>query len=431
MVIVALIFAIGYNPTTLIKPPFRHSFGYYRASKYYLKLYLGPGFAVDNPQGIAAVKMIEEDDPKTHKDDSQLTVFAVNSGRGQIIYNKKFEAVRVYGKNGSGEGEFQNPMGIAVSPTGLVCVADKGNNRVVFLRYHDGKLEYTGEISGLASPTDVAIDSRDRVYIANTDNSEVLVYKNDTLLYRFGEPGIDLGMLDKPTSIAVIDIDAPFNDNHSEFVAVVDNNQKRVQIFGLKGNYRKGVNYRLIGLDDAEFNYLAVDRHGNIYVTDRYNHQIHKFDSWLRYIISVGREGGGELEFSEPRGISIGRKYGQVFLTEKDGGQYLWIGIDAYIIGFFPNEFDHKRPGTTIAIYITDIGRLRMNIVNEEGALVRNFIPDVVEKAGEHLIVWDGRDNRGRIVPPGTYKLQVRIKATYGSRYYFKKELSGRIRCVG
>ncbi|HID31880.1 MAG TPA: hypothetical protein EYP24_00695 [bacterium (Candidatus Stahlbacteria)] len=431
MSVLLLISLGGYNPTTLIKPPYRHSFGYYRASKYYLRIYLGPGFRVDNPQGVAAVKMIEEDDPRTSKDDAQLTLFAVNSGQGQIIYNCKFEAVKIYGRRGSGKGRFLSPMGIGASPTGLVCVADMGNDRVVILRYRNGKLHYESEISGLARPHDVAIDSRDRIYIANTGRSEILVYEGDSLLYRFGVEGYEPGKLHHPTAIAVIDSGARYNDEKNEFLVVIDQNRHRIQKFSLDGELKAVTSYIAIGLDDAEFSYLAIDRHGNIYATDRYNHQIHKFDHRLRYIISVGREGGGALEFYEPRGISVGRRYGQVFLTEKEGGQYLWIGIDAYLIGFFPQTFTIKRPGTTIALYITDVARLKMSIVNDNGDIIRSFFDDLIETPGEHLIVWDGRDNYGRIVPPGDYELRVWVKATYGSRFYFKKELSGRIRCVG
>ncbi|UCC11159.1 MAG: hypothetical protein JSW02_07305, partial [candidate division WOR-3 bacterium] len=96
MLLLFLIF-LDYNPQTLTVPPFKHTFGFYRASKYYLQLFLGYGYDYDNPQGIAAVKLKEHDDPKTKRDDDELTAFAVNSDRGQIVYNIGLEAVKVFG----------------------------------------------------------------------------------------------------------------------------------------------------------------------------------------------------------------------------------------------------------------------------------------------------------------------------------------------
>ncbi|GAH25850.1 unnamed protein product [marine sediment metagenome] len=154
---------LDYKPQTLAVPPFKHTFGFYRASKYYLQLFLGPGYTYNDPQGIAAVKLKELDNPKTKKDDDELTVFAVNSGKGQIIFNIGLEAVKIYGN----KKMFTNPKGIAANEDGLIAVADFGNSRVVKLQYEHGKIKQVGELSLPGRPFDVCFDSKNRLYITD------------------------------------------------------------------------------------------------------------------------------------------------------------------------------------------------------------------------------------------------------------------------
>ncbi|MBE0431938.1 hypothetical protein IBX73_00580, partial [candidate division WOR-3 bacterium] len=131
-----LLALMAYNPQTLTVPPFKHTLGFYRASRYYLQLFLGPDYDYSDPQGVAAVKLRELDDPKTRRDDDELTLFAVNSVPGHILYNTGLAGVRLYG----GPDLLSSPKGIAANADGLIAVADFGNRRVVKLQYQAGNL---------------------------------------------------------------------------------------------------------------------------------------------------------------------------------------------------------------------------------------------------------------------------------------------------
>ena len=115
----------------MMVPPFEHTLGFNRIGRYFVNLYLGRGFHIADPQGICGAKMIEEDDPKTLRDDHILTMFTVNSGTGQVVYNVKLLEPKVFGAAGSGPGQFRRPHGICCNPAGDVYVADTDNNRVV------------------------------------------------------------------------------------------------------------------------------------------------------------------------------------------------------------------------------------------------------------------------------------------------------------
>lgn len=408
-------------------PPFEHTFGFYRASKYYLRLFIGPNFDYDDPQGIAAVKLKELDDPKTKKDDDELSVFAVNSGRGQIVYNIGLAEVKVYGN----DKIFSQPKGITVNEDGLIALADFGNSRVVKLQYTKGKLEFVSEIKLPGKPFDVCFDSKNNLYITDYDNSKIYVYSpQDSLLRSFGREGRSYGEIYQPLGIEVIDADAGNNYYHEDFIVVVDNEGKRVSRFATSGRFLNSIYSFEIGLADANFLYCAVDYFGNIYVTDEKNDQIHKFDRNLSYIISEGRTGTDKGEFHSPRGIAIGRRYGQVFITEKEGGQYLWIAIDAIFVGCFPSVFSAHQPGTTLALYVTDEARIDIDIYNQSGNKLISLIDGLKRPPGEVLIVWDGMNSDGQVVPPGEYEFRITVKARHGHGTRVKKYLRGVVKCV-
>jgi sugar lactone lactonase YvrE len=410
--------------TTIIVPPFSHSLGFYRASKFYIDLYLGEDFEISNPQGLTGAKMDEENDWSTSSDDQILTLFTVNSGTGQILYNVKLTNLKIFGKNGSGPGEFHSPYGIATNPKGDVYVADAGNNRIVKLKYTQGILSFDHIVTDtLKFPMGVALDSKRNLYVTDTKNSKIIVYdSNETYQYYWTKD------LNEPTSISVIDKDDDYNYYKEDFIVVIDNNNKRIQKFNLKGELLGFVEAKMIGLSNAKFIYSAIDYNGNIFVTDMVNNQIHKFDRNLNYIITIGQEGTGEVEFVSPRGIFIWKRFGQVFVTDESGGQYYWLATDGFIIGCFPPQLNQQQTGTTIALYLTDLSEIKIEIYDSTNTLVRSLIPTAYQTPGEALIAWDGRDNNGRFIPTGEYTIHATLHPTYSApKRYFKKELTTKI----
>ena len=408
-------------PTTLLVPPFTHTMGFHRVTRFYIQLYLGRDFKIDNPQGMCGAKMIEEDDPATGRDDHILTLFTVNSGTGQILYNVRLTKPGLYGSTGSDTGQFRNPHGICCNPEGDVYVADTDNDRIARLHYEKEHLSWVSALdSGLKRPRGVDVDSRGRVYVADTDNDRVVVYDPEGGILSVWTEG-----LDRPTAVSVLDADAEYNEFELDAAAVIDHDQTRISQFSLSGQLRRQIDSRRLGRDEAGFAYCAFDRHGNLYVTDQLNSEVHVFDPNLKYIVSQGGRG----KFDSPRGLTIWRRFGQFFVNEVEGGQYYWLGLDAYLIGFYPSELTKDQPGTTIALYVTEMGDVTVTIADEAGKPVRTLTPPHFQRPGEVLIVWDGRDDSGRFVVPGEYEIKVTVKPTYSRpRQMLRKELIGRVR---
>lgn len=412
--------------TTLITPPFTHDMGFHRASKFYMDMYLGREFRYDEPEGLAAEKMRIDDDTTTSRDDHVLALFGVNSGSGQVLYNVMLKKLGTFGRTGTGDGEFRNPHGIAVLRSGAVYVADTDNGRLVALRYTGKGLEFVRNLAGLGRPCGVAVDSRGRVYVTEQDSGQVVVM--DSLGNRLA---VWRG-LEQPTGIAVIDSQMRHNYYTESFATVIDRNGQRLSKYRLNGDFIASTDARTIGLSRADFAYCAIDYFAGVFVTDRLNDQVHKFDANLNFLTSFGETGTGDGQFRSPRGIAIGRQFGQVFISEAEGGQYYWTGVDAYMLGCFPETFDDRQGGVTIAMYLTETADLTINILNKKKEVVRSLYPnDTRERAGELLVVWDGRDNFGAPVKAGDYQIRVVLKPGHGgSRSFLRKELSAMVKKV-
>lgn len=65
----------------------------------------------------------------------------------------------------------------------------------------------------------------------------------------------------------------------------------------------------------------------------------------------------------------------------------------------YPNPFN---PTTTISFSLAQAGDTQLGIYNLKGQLVRSLVNDV-RNAGNHSVVWDGKDNNGNTVSSGIY----------------------------
>ena len=170
--------------TTLIKPPWNHCLGLNRVTQFHLDLYSGYRARFDDPQGIFCIKLDSEDDGDTDKDDDELTVFGLNSGGNQLIYNKGLTSIGIIGGEGEVLMEFRHPFSLSGDADGNVYVADSGNDRLVHLRYlENDELVYMGEIRGegkdaLEGPRGVTF-SGGMLYVADTGNDRIAVFDSE------------------------------------------------------------------------------------------------------------------------------------------------------------------------------------------------------------------------------------------------------------
>ena len=416
-----------YRPSLLVFPPFGHSYGFHKAGSFYLKMLLGLGASLDNPQGIACTRLAATDDPRTDDDDDELTVCAVNSGRHQIIYNRGLRSLASFGTLGSGDGQFHTPQGIAAGSDGFIYVADMNNNRIVCL-YHDGnKVAFVRNVGvgELSHPRSCAVDSRGYLYVADTGNDRIVVYDPvGRQAARFG----DSLTLYRPSAVAAVDFTDRWSFRHESMIAVVDGDGGRISLYDQFGARRARATGEAIGLPGAYFGAVAFDYYGSVYATDMVNHQLHKFDHDLNYVAGFGRRGTGDYEFDSPRGIAIWKRYGQVFVLEREAAQYYWIGIDGYIKEVTPRTITRDRPAVTILMMLYEPADFRIAVADAAGRTVRELVPGFREKLGPNYVIWDGLGEGGEPVGPGEYTIRLTLEPTYSAKGYFSKELTATVR---
>jgi len=87
-----------------------------------------------------------------------------------------------------------------------------------------------------------------------------------------------------------------------------------------------------------------------------------------------------------------------VFSITGDGGSPA-VPTVTQLDDAYPNPFN---PNTTIRYQLEGAGKVKINIYNTRGQLVRSFERGH-DAAGHFSIVWDGRDSSGRELPSGVY----------------------------
>jgi len=224
-----------------------------------------------------------------------------------------------------GDGQFQEPWGIAVAEDGRVYVADTWNHRVQVFD-SDGsfltKWGMFGETSTdgwmLYGPRDIAVDNQGRVFVTDTGNERVVVYDQDgNYLDQWGSEGVIPGYFSEPVGI---DLDAEGN------IYVADTWNQRIQVFDSTFGYlREWTVNAWPGTNVINKPYLAVDAEGRVYVTDPEGYLVIVFDSDGELLATFGQYGFDEGSFSLPTGIDVDDE-GYIYVTDTNGHRVEKLG---------------------------------------------------------------------------------------------------------
>jgi uncharacterized protein (TIGR03663 family) len=215
-------------------------------------------------------------------------------------------AREVLGNQGSGNGEFQSPRGIAIGPGGSLYVADAGNHRIQkftvdgeFLATWGGRSlaeEELGPPQGFNEPWDVAVAPAapgspqiSAVYVADTWNHRIQRLDEQgnpiNAWGLFGEFGPDDGEVGQsafygPRGVALAPRPRGSSEEDQLVVYVADTGNKRVQVFSPQGDFASqwGGGGTAEGYLDEPVG-IAVGPKGNVYVADTWNRRVQVFDS--------------------------------------------------------------------------------------------------------------------------------------------------------
>ncbi|MCA9733474.1 hypothetical protein KC799_15170 [candidate division KSB1 bacterium] len=424
------------KPTTLVFPSRLH-IPIRKATKFHLFLYAQNKVKVNDPQGIAVTRLWNWEDSTTTKDDDEITIYGVNSGQGVIIYNATMYSLGFYGLQEKGNQRLKKPRGITAAPWGDVYVADTGNDRVVHLFNPKNDLQFVKELKedGFAHPTDVELTCDSLLFISDTGNNRVLRYKDDKLQEIIITAGKDSGKVWHPTGLAAISQKERWSFWHEEFLLVIDLEGRRIQKFSFEGEFQGAVLLSDLGFKSTNLQYAEIDYYGQIWVTDKQNHCLYKFDRNLQFLDKFGKKGNDDFEFEEPRGISFHRQLGQVLIAEKEAAQYYWIGTDVMQAsakyndaGYIEAQFFLTEPSyTSIQITNTQQSKTWQPFDKKRLQTGQNTLFFGVEGQYIPARIVDGKPHYLRKVAPISDKEKLTIhmtfSATYSSYKYFEKEI--------
>ncbi len=245
-------------------------------------------------------------DPKDVAVGTDGKLYVVEGRAARVtVFNRDGTIATSWGSQGRADGQFQEPWGITVAPNGDVYVADTWNHRV---QYFDASGRFLGKWGRLG-------DSKGRV-------------------------DADQGVFWGPRSIAI----SPQGD-----VYVTDTGNKRVQVFGLDGSFR-----RMFGGEGDQPGQLkepvgiALGRDGSVWVADAWNGRLQKLDSQGKPLAQVRVPAGWEDPSITNKPYLAVDGQERIVATYPDQGRALALGSDGAVV----QQLQVPQGGTAVGVAI-------------------------------------------------------------------------------
>ncbi len=176
----------------------------------------GPG-QLKEPRGVAA--------------DGSGNMYVADTGNRRVqVLGPAGNPLRAWGREGKGDGEFEEPFAITLNSRGEVLVLDSISGDV---QRFSAEGKFLGRIKngvGLYRPRGMTLDQQGNIYIADTGGNRVVKLGPDGQpLGQFGGQGAGPGQFDQPVDVAV---------DAAGSMWVVDAMNGRLQALDNQGRYR-------------------------------------------------------------------------------------------------------------------------------------------------------------------------------------------------
>jgi len=277
-----------------------------------------------------------------------------------------------FGSQGSGEGQFSEPYGIAIKPSGNLIVVEKGNNRVQlfspsgeYLSQFGAKGSGTGQFS---EPRGIAIGSGGSEYITDTANNRVEKWSQpwepeattqaasnvkateatlNGTVNPSGEATTYKFEYGKTTSYGT-SVPVPSESVGSGFEEVAKSNvltglqSETTYHFRMVATSSEGTangsdltfttlsvtptyssSFGSEGTGNGQFKHpagSAIDSGGNLWVVDENNNRVQKFNEKGEYVTKFGSYGSGNGQLNRPTDLAIDAK-GNIWVTDANNNR--------------------------------------------------------------------------------------------------------------
>ncbi|SMH72119.1 NHL repeat-containing protein [Candidatus Nitrosotalea okcheonensis] len=198
---------------------------------------------------------------------------------------------------------FKSPTGIAIDQDNNIYVVDSGNSKIKKFDDKNNLLLSWGDVGSASgqfkNPSGIFVNEN-YVYVADSGNSRIIMFnKTGSFVYSWGTYGDNPGMFQIPTAI---------NSDHSGDLVVGDMGRGSIQLFDNKGTYEDKIDSSFA--DGASFSgikALAFDSRDNLYTISTDN-KILKYSSIGKFLNWYGSTGTDDGRFINPSAIAIDSK---------------------------------------------------------------------------------------------------------------------------
>lgn len=275
------------------------------------------------------------------------------SAKGGKVQARIEPVVAIYGPGRGALPKFNKPMGAAWGKGDRIYVADTQNSRIVVFA-QDGKYLSQFGAFGIAKPingakatwkpgmldypTDVAVDARNGdVYVADFYNDSISAFNSEgVFLRRFPDPSKPTGRGSSGSGGGGIAVTALAVQNGKVYAT----DQYQIFVFRTDGTLVK--QFGLPGLDPGRLDHpngIAVDVRGNVYVSDSNHNRVTAYDASGKVLWTVGSKISDlnkqtDNPFVLPRGLAILRD-GSILVADPLGQQLVEIDERGKIVATF------------------------------------------------------------------------------------------------
>ena len=191
---------------------------------------------------------------------------------------------------------------------------------------------------------------------------------------KLGHPILTIDRVEGPWGVAV---------NRRGEVVVTERSRHCVSVFSQCGKKLRSFGTR--GSVHGQFNEprgITVDSEGNILVADRSNNRIQKFTITGEFITAVGTKGSGPLQFNHPLDVTFNATNNKVYVMDSWNNRVQVLNSDLTFSSTFGKEgsskgqFEHPCSITcdsTGKVYVTDSSKHRIQVFTAGGKFLRMF----------------------------------------------------------